>query len=298
MPATYPLHITKRLCVCRLCEQPIPKGAEANRVKSGLVHPACLTRRQSLLSSAELAERLGVSPAVFLKLAAELDLKPEAYRSNPVVRSGADMPLWPPEMAETLAVQPALAAARERSQQTRAARQNKAQARRAQFAARYPDWRAALLPAVEALFNLNRYAKWPRCSAAHRREIYELKNGLVRWLCWGGYCVAAVRHRVHREASQGECYGCDGLGCERCRYTGEYRQSRAPLVYIAFRFEIEGQKFAWHQPQALVTWPVTLTPLPAGEAPTWEPEGEKPVALSSGQFADAKALVRYVLEAA
>lgn len=154
-----------------------------------------------------------------------------------------------------------------------------------------------MLPAAEALFNLNRYAKWPTCSAAHRREIYELKNGLVHRLYASGYCVEALRHRVHREDSQGECYGCDGLGCERCNFTGEYRRTREPLVYIAFRFEIEGRKFAWHQSQALVTWSVTLTPLPAGAGQTWKPEGEKPVALSSLEFADAKALVRYVLEA-
>jgi hypothetical protein len=108
------LHLTKSDCQCRFCNQPIAKGAEANRVKGGLVHPACLTRRQSLLSSAELAERLGVSPTVFLKLAAELGVAPEVYLPNPVFRSGADVPLWAPELAETLAAQPAIAAARER----------------------------------------------------------------------------------------------------------------------------------------------------------------------------------------
>jgi hypothetical protein len=67
-------------------------------------------------------------------------------------------------------------------------------------------------------------------------------------------------------------------------------------TYIAFRFQIQGKSYAWHQPTFLVTWPIVeAESIDRGQ---WEPEQEKPLNLSPRKFAEAKALVRYVLERA
>jgi hypothetical protein len=202
--------------------------------------------------------------------------------------------LWPPELVDDLAAHPALVALKARSQAVRQAKERKAEERQARLATRYSEWRQALLPAAQAMFSLNRYAKWQRCAPAHRREIYTLKNSFVRLLSECGYAVEVLRHNVPREGL--ECWNCEGYGCERCNFSGFYRQPDK-LVYIAFRFQIEGQFFSWHQPAPLVNWPVTHT---TGSSTDWlhDPTDEKPIKLNSRQFADAKALIRYVLDQA
>jgi len=186
---------------------------------------------------------------------------------------------------------PDLLALKARSQAARAARQRKAEQRQTTLAERFPTWQDALPEAAEAMFNLNRYAKWERCASAHRQEIYDLKNNFVRLLYQSGYAVEVRRHAVPRAGLV--CWGCDGYGCERCDDTGFYRRPDE-LVYIAFRFRIGERLFSWHQPDRLVDWPVVYTA--AGEVWNHDPNEEKPVELKPREFADAKALVRFVLE--
>lgn len=301
--------------LCWICEQPI---TEATPAKRG-AHLACRERRETLLPSRTAGERLGLTPAQFLRLAKKLGVQPEGWYQNPHYRSGPDCPLWPPEVVEKLAGSAEVQSLLDRSQKIKEGRERKAAERLARLQAQYPDrkavvetfepnldgepgidpgeqysgWRDALGPAAEAMFNLNRYAKWERCSAAHREEIYTLKNEFVRLLYDLGLAVEARLHKVRQEGL--ECWGCDGMGCEKCGGSGWYRP-RGHLRYIAFRFKIGEKLYSWHQPQHLVNWKVEFTP--NVDQQTWQPEGEKPVNLPARQFADAKALIRFVLEQA
>lgn len=279
---------------CEFCEHPIPAGGEAVRTSGGLAHVHCKVRRLSLLTSAALAAKIGLTAAQFLRLAKKLGLRPEAYYPNPHYRSAPEVPLWAPELVDELAEHPELTASKTRSQGMRAARQHKTAARLDNLTARYPHWQNALLPAAQAMFSLNRYAKWESCSPAHRREVYTLKNELVQLLYRQGCAVEVYRHTIKREKEL--CWDCGGDGCGRCNFSGYYHPRRKTLVYIAFWFQIEDQYFSWHQPERLVNWPVQFT----AESARWEhdPENEKPIELKSTQFADVKALVRYVLDRA
>jgi hypothetical protein len=289
---TVAVYIAKTQRACAWCDKTIEPGAAYVRIERGPAHLECKVRQSSLLATGDAASQLGLTSAQFLKLANTLGLQPEAYYRNPHYRSGPECPLWPPEAVVALRDAPEVAAIQSRSAARRVARQRKAAERDDELAARYSDWRDAVLPAAEALFNLNRYAKWDRCAVSHRREIYGLKNDFIRLLYDKGYAVQVLKHKVERDDL--ECRACDGFGCERCEYTGIYRKG-TPLVYIAFRFKIGEQFFAWHQPQEQITWKVEIRQSDNSGAAPWEPEGEKPVSLSPRHFADAKALVRYVL---
>jgi len=100
------------------------------------------------------------------------------------------------------------------------------------------------------------------------------------------------------------CNRCEGKGiaddydedasgdCSRCCGTGWYREA-GKLEFIVFRFRIADQVYCWHQPRELVKWPVELT----DEAEAWQTEQEeKPLNMNQRKFADAKALVRFVIE--
>jgi hypothetical protein len=49
--------------------------------------------------------------------------------------------------------------------------------------------------------------------------------------------------------------------CEKCDNTGWYRLHNL----YRFVFEIGGRRYVWHQPESLVTWPVTVTDPDVGE---------------------------------
>lgn len=174
--------------------------------------------------------------------------------------------------------------------------------RRKALAARYSNWREAIPKACEALFNLNRYAKYESCRTENRQEIYALKNEFIALLYRLGASIQVNEHIVHRPEL--ECWRCAGSGlwvsycgnysgdCDRCDGTGTYRESRDD-TFIVFRFCVSGQTYCWHQPAELITYPVVLTA--AAEQAELVPE-EKPLNLSPSRFADAKRLLRFVIE--
>jgi hypothetical protein len=211
----------------------------------------------------------------------------------------------------------AFQAAKARSQKARQSRTPEAAERRhaermARYERKYRSADATLLDAAmrdacEAMFNLNRYAKHRSCTADNRDEIYALKHQLVKVLYLLRFGIGCIEHRVPGK----QCYRCDGTGygedgydsnnedeyddnygggCRRCGGSGWYHR---PTVLMLFRFEIDGKKYAWHMPEGKVDFRYETTCEPAD----WQNEAEeKPLNLAPSRFAEAKALVRWVIQ--
>lgn len=125
-------------------------------------------------------------------------------------------------------------------------RSNRRRADQLLLALDYPARRQAV---CEAMFHLNHLAQRRR-RTEFAEVVYRLKNQLVEHLYKAGHCESAT---LHRQILKCYCGGDDE--CEKCEGTGIYRQFK--LYY--FRFNVFGQTYVWHQPERLVTWPVTLT---------------------------------------
>lgn len=117
--------------------------------------------------------------------------------------------------------------------------------------------------AAHCMFHLNHHAR--RRAAAHKSYYYALKNQLVCHFYQASFCES-----VTLQVQKLSCWGCDGTGkdswndydvCPRCEGTGVYRQQQL----YRFVFRIDGRSYVWHQPDGLVTWPVTLTSDEQGE---------------------------------
>ncbi len=114
----------------------------------------------------------------------------------------------------------------------------------------------SLSQAAEWMYRLNVFA---RSIGRHpiADEIYGLKNRLVKYLYQHGYATEAVLH-----VKAFDCWGVwDGMEyvcddeCPKCGGTGIYRTEKL----YAFRFDVDGQRYAWHQPDRLIDYPVELT---------------------------------------
>jgi hypothetical protein len=277
--------------------------------------------RIELVGTPTAAEMLGINPDQFRRLAKKLQLEATDYYRNPHYRSGPLCPLWDAARIRALVDSPEVAAVKERARKQQEGRDTAPARREAAMAKRYQDYRQAIPKAAEALFSLNRYAKHRSCTRDHREEIYDLKNDFIRVLCEIGIPYVARQHTIPQEGKK--CWGCNGTGkpkpsdrwyehpdndcdlddfldglndmdaCGRCGGSGWYQQP-GTRVFIAFRFTIGDQTYSWHQPGELVTWPVIHT---GGESSDWLPDGpEKPVELPSRKFAEAKALIAFVID--
>ena len=118
--------------------------------------------------------------------------------------------------------------------------------------------------AVTIMFHLNRFARATRHHMA-KSFIYSLKNCLIHHLCRQGYCM-----QVMQQLQVLKCNTCDngiywtGEECWHCGGTGIYRTT---LLY-QFVFDVDGKRYIWHQPAALVWWPVQ----PVNNEPLdWQP---------------------------
>jgi hypothetical protein len=125
--------------------------------------------------------------------------------------------------------------------------------------------------AAEAMWRLNRSA---RRGALHRYNTYALKNYLIAVFCQRFPYTAGLQVQTF------PCWSCGGTGehwtgedCWKCDGTGIYRSN---YLYL-FRFEIAGRHYAWHQPKALVTWPVAMAEPDYDDLPKYkEPAGDVP----------------------
>ena len=148
------------------------------------------------------------------------------------------------------------------------------------------------------MFELNRYAKLSTCKKSNRDEIYNLKGRLIRRLCENGLIERIAIHSVNQAAQR--CFRCNGTGilsyqesCERCFGSGDYRLAR-DLEFVVFSFEIEQQRYTWHQPRELVTWDLPAeTPY---ESTDWETGRSDFDVTSKSTFrTESKDLIRYYL---
>jgi hypothetical protein len=288
------------------------------------------SKRKDNISISAGAELLGITPAQFRRLMERRKIEPTDWYTNPNHRSGPPCPLWPIRRVRALVGKPAVEEVRERSQKLKVAKQTAPAGRRERLARRYPDPHQAIPAAAEALFSLNRYTKRSRCNREHRDEIYALKSDLVRLLYARGY--ASDVHEHHRDRPGRLCRrGCrpmtaeqlaafdamprvqvdhdhdtsrlhshhnDDEGewfddvCRRCEGTGWYRRPGTD-VFVVFHFQVEGQFYCWHQPVEWVDWPYEVT----AEAQPWSNvQEEKPIVIPARKFANAKALIRFVVD--
>jgi hypothetical protein len=169
-------------------------------------------------------------------------------------------------------------------------------ARLAGYSKHYQNWRAAAPDACHALHSANRYAKHGTCSEANKAEIYALKNAFVQLLYESGFCSACWEHVLVLPPKK--CRACGGSGnyyderggCDRCGGSGDYLPEKRLKFYV-FKFAV-GRGYTWHQPAALVTFPIQPTALPA----EWSGvERDRPLGMPRSQLAAAKDLIRWVL---
>lgn len=151
------------------------------------------------------------------------------------------------------------------------------------------------------MFNLNRDAKYESCTKEHHKKIYALKNKFIEKLYQGGYALATWGHVVKSELL--ECNHCDGTGicernnckygcatvCELCHGEGKW----FPPERFCFRFEIGNQRYTWHQSEESVSFKPVLSEPPVDWDGIIE---EKPINLHPRRFAEAKSLLRWVLD--
>lgn len=248
-------------------------------------------------STPEAADSLGITPAQFRRLAKKRQLIPSGYYTNPHYRSGPECPKWSAKDLGRLKRTKDLQSIYNRATPDPESAKRK---RLGRLRRKYPTLEPLLVDACTALFNLNRYAKWPNCTPANREEIYKLKSDLISLLCKRGLADRIYLHKQQLPAKP--CFRCRGTGegdwydedgrCGKCDGTGIYLDAKE-LVFVVFSFVVgdDATRFTWHQPRELVTWTFRETNPPD----TWEQSELKPIEMKRSKFADAKGLIRYAI---
>lgn len=274
----------RRAQLCARCGEPIAVGARVVPRQDGLVHPAC----DALLSTAQAAERLELTPTQFRWLVEKRGVEPDGTRPNPHYKSAPRVKLWSPTKVSRLG--------RTREAKDAKARRN-GPGRRDWLAVmqeRYESPAAAIPDAARALFNLNRYARHTSCSRAHRQEVLDLKSAFVTML----YKAERYTDRVvevRRHLPEKVCVRCDGLGCDRCEDTGVYQEAREVRSYV-FTFTIGSDRYTWVEPDFAIDFTPRVEESRVDSGPTRQLETA--LDLPARKFAEAKALVRYAIAGA
>lgn len=268
----------------RIMKMPQTKSLPERQTKS----------KKKTYSTPAAAKELGITAAQFRCLAKKKELIPVDSYENPHYSAGPDCPLWSAKDIGRLKRTKELKLTRERKKPD----PERARAERmAKFSRNYPGLNDVLLDACTALFNLNRYAKWPRCSRKNRNEIYELKNQVIALMYARGMADRVYLHKQLLPEKQ--CFRCDGIGqdkwtgdnCNRCDGTGVFMEP-SEIDFVVFCFMVGAKPFSWHQPKELVTWEFEETHAPG----VWETAEIKPLEMKRSSFAQGKDLVRYAIQ--
>lgn len=241
-----------------------------------------------LLKTSDL-QSTGWTPALIKSLLGDPDEK-EPSKRGPY---NTTRYWWLQERVRAAMLLPAYLEAQARKETRLAAPERK----RAAFQRKFQTWRVALPDACHGLHSLNRLCKHASCSTANKSEIYDIKNRMVELLYRTGYCTACWQHILVLPPKP--CWDCGGGRpvdddyCDKCGGTGIYLHEKR-LTFYCFRFQI-GRGYCWHQPDSLVTFPVTTTAPPAGWTGV---EREKPLEMPVSALATAKELLRWVLDRA
>jgi hypothetical protein len=220
-------------------------------------------------------------------------------RQNPRFKRGPAMRLFLQRDVADVARRPDIIERHEKQLRAEQQRPERELAHRLMIATEYGNWRNALLPAAQALFNLNRYAKWTTCREDHRLKIYRLKRELIKILYQSRLATSVGLHTVSYDAKV--CRRCDGTGrnrrhsyeeCSGCEGTGNFREA-SQQEFLVFQFAVDDQPVCWHQPKEDVAFTYTMTEAVAdfdGEAK------EKPIPMRRNKFADAQRLIQFVID--
>jgi hypothetical protein len=143
--------------------------------------------------------------------------------------------------------------------------QRKVDQHAARLERKYSNPKEALPTACLAMFNLNRYAKYPNCKQSTRADIYDLKNQLIRVLHLHDYTLTVQSHKL----PESQCFECNGESaefaldsdegeeiCSRCGGTGIFREG---IELVCFTFNVEGKRYSWHVRADEITFPYSAT---------------------------------------
>lgn len=262
------------------------------------------------LNDTEMASKKGVKCRGWTDGAIDRLLgEPDKYAPNPHYKSAEPMRLYRLSRVQLLEETAEFKRFQERKLKRRSSDEILSD-RFARFRDEYGDWESAIPDACECMFNLNRYAKHRTCSGTHKKQIYELKNGFIHVLYQTKYLRQCWLHVAKFE---NVCRACGLRGimddewelddeidaweqdiqCWKCDDTGIIRNER---TFYCFRFEVKGNAFVWHQPkQSLTAFTPKVTDPPKEWGGVVE---EKPLTLPKAKLAEAKALVRWVIDEA
>lgn len=248
-----------------------------------------------LITTYEAAELMGVPEKEFTRLVRDLNLQAAQAGSKTQPR------LWDRTVIEQLHHGPEGEEVRQTVQRKQ---QIEALFETPTFTETYANWKDALRPAADAMFNFNRFTKWNDCSFLRRRELYKLKEDLIARLYQFGYCHSLRLHTIDSEEEY--CRACEGSkqdwrgeSCSTCEGKGVIVK-RGQKEYLAFCFRIEDKYYNWHVPKGAVDFEYELKDAPEQtyQHAEWSPRsGEKPIALEAEEdFLHAEALIRFVLQ--
>ncbi len=251
--------------------------------------------RKCEYTTPKAAELLKVNPQQLRRLLHSRGVQPCGTYRNPHYRSGPPCPLWRGQDVIALRGTNAYGEIVKRNSRPKRRFEQIEADRHAKFVKL--DREELLHRAAEGIFNLNRYAKHASCRKEHREEIYSLKSRLIACFCALGL-ARDVHHHLQDVAAR-MCFGCDGLGrrddderCGRCFGSGNWEEATT-LVFVVFHFVIGARPHCWHQPKSQVFFDYVET----AEPEKWKGmPAEKEVKLSPQKFAEAKSLMRYVVE--
>lgn len=225
-------------------------------------------RTEKLITKTDAIELLGISRGKFEKL----ELKPKEIKTNPYRKSEL-MYLYEATTIKNLIGS--------KEVEELKPKERKPKDWNVVFDKRYPSYSDAIGDACNALFNLNRYAKYRACQDSNRSEIYNLKSSLLKYLYLNDYATNISKHTTSKEYFN--------------RYIGDYVQERD--TYYVFSFDVQGVSYCWHQPEWQMEFFVSDSEVSA-ESPMPYIDTDKPMNIDRNKLKETKELIRWFVKRA